>query len=73
MSGSVTGQDPGQHRVADVGLDELGALEVAGRLGSVSMPAMKSIEGSRSSCRASSAPQWLAIPVMTTRLPGRQP
>ena len=35
----------------------------------VSMPARWDTAGSRSSVRASSRPQWLAIPAMTTRLP----
>ncbi len=35
----------------------------------VSIPARYSIDGSRSSLRASSAPQWLATPVITTRRP----
>ena len=39
--------------------------------GTVSIPARYSIDGSRSSLRASSAPQWLATPVITTRRPGR--
>ena len=35
----------------------------------VSIPAMYSTSGSRSSRRASSVPQWLEIPVIATRRP----
>ena len=69
VSASVAGQQAGEQRAADVGLDEVGPLELAGG-GALSIPARYSTVGSRSSRRASSAPQWLATPAITTRRPG---